>query len=68
MSLRDRASNTGQGEQGPNPTTQKEDAKKLKLKEPDVFRGERPKLRGWLVQMKIYFTLMGWLMTKTKKK
>ena len=60
MSLRDGAGNIGQGEPGPNPTTQREDAKKLKLKEPDVFRGERPKLRGWLAQMKIYFTLMGW--------
>ena len=34
--------------------------KKLKLKEPDVFREERPKLRGWHAQMKIYFTLIGW--------
>ena len=42
MSLRDGASNTGQAEPVPNPTTQREDAKKLKLKEPDVFRGERP--------------------------
>ena len=60
MSLRDGAGNTGQGEPAPNPTIQREDAKKLKLKEPDVFRGERSKLRGWLAQMKIYFTLMGW--------
>ena len=60
MSLRDGASNTAQGEQGPNPTTQGDGMKKLKLKEPDVFRGERPKLRGWLAQMKIYFMLMGW--------
>ena len=45
ISVRDGASNTGQGEPGPNPTTQREDAKKLKLKEPDVFKGERPKLR-----------------------
>ena len=60
MSLRDGASNTGQGEPGPSPTTQGDGAKKLKLKEPDVFREERPRLRGWLAQMKIYFTLMGW--------
>ena len=60
MSLQDRASNTGLGEPGPCPTTQGDGTKKLKLKEPAVFRGERPKLRGWLAQMKIYFTLMGW--------
>ena len=60
MSIRDGASNTGQGELAPNPTIQKEDAKKLKLKQPDVFRGERRKLRGWLAQMRIYFMLMGW--------
>ena len=60
MSLRAGASNTGQSEPVPSPTTQGDGAKKLKLKEPDVFRGERPKLRGWLAQMKIYFTLMGW--------
>ena len=59
MSLRDAASNTGQGEPGPSPTTEGDGAKKLKLKEPDVFRGESPKLRGWLAQM-IYFTMMGW--------
>ena len=53
MSLRDGASNTGQGEPRPNPTIQVENAKKLKLKEPDVFRGDRLKLRGWLAQMKI---------------
>ena len=60
MSLRDGASTRGQGEPGPNPTTQREDTKKLKLKVPEVFRGERPKLGGWLAPMNIYFTLMAW--------
>ena len=60
MSLREGTSNPAQGEPGPNPTTQGNGAKKLKLKEPAVFKGERPKLRGWLAQKKIYFTLMGW--------
>lgn len=31
-----------------------------KIKEPDVFRGERSKLREWLAQMKVYFRLVGW--------
>ena len=26
-----------------------------KIKEPDVFRDERSKLREWLAQMKVYF-------------
>ena len=32
-----------------------------KIKEPDVFRGERAKLREWLAQMKVYFRLVGWV-------
>ena len=31
-----------------------------KIKESDVFRGERSKLREWLAQMKVYFRLVGW--------
>ena len=31
-----------------------------KINEPDVFRGERSKLREWLAQMKVYFRLVGW--------
>ena len=31
-----------------------------KIKEPNVIRGERSKLREWLVQMKVYFRLVGW--------
>ena len=30
-----------------------------KIKEPDMFRGERTKLREWLAQMKVYFRLVG---------
>ena len=53
-------SNTDQEGTRPNLVIQGEGTKKLKLKEPNVFKGERPKLIGWLAQMKIYFTLMGW--------
>ena len=31
-----------------------------KIKERDVFRGERSKLREWLAEMKVYFRLVGW--------
>ena len=60
MSLRDGVSNTVQEEPRPSSATLVDGAKKLKLKEPDEFKGERPKLREWLAQMKMYFTLMGW--------
>ena len=36
-----------------------ETPRRPKIKEPDVFRGERSKLREWLAQMKVYFRLVG---------
>ena len=37
-----------------------ENPRRPKIKEPDVFRGERSKLQEWLAQMKVYFRLVGW--------
>jgi hypothetical protein len=34
--------------------------RKPKIKEPEVFDGERAKLRRWLAQIKIYFRAVGW--------
>ena len=40
--------------------TIKGNTRRPKIKEPDVFRGERSKLQEWLAQMKVYFRLVGW--------
>ena len=45
---------------GPAQPTIEGNTRKPKIKEPDVFRGERAKLREWLAQMKVYFRLVGW--------
>jgi len=34
--------------------------RKPKAKEPEVYRGERPKLRGWLAQLIVYYRTVGW--------
>jgi len=34
--------------------------RKPKIKEPEVFNGERSKLQGWLAQIKVYFKAVGW--------
>jgi len=34
--------------------------RKPKAKEPEVYRGERHKLRGWLAQLIVYYTTVGW--------
>jgi len=34
--------------------------KKPKIKEPSTFHGERGQLRGWLVQLSVYFKGVGW--------
>ena len=34
--------------------------RKPKIKEPDVYRGEQHKLRGWLAQLHVYFKAVGW--------
>src|SRR6195952_1948203 len=31
-----------------------------KAKEPEVYRGERHKLRGWLAQLVVYYKTLGW--------
>jgi len=31
-----------------------------KAKEPEVYRGERHKLRGWLAQLIVYYRTVGW--------
>jgi len=31
-----------------------------KAKEPEVYRGERHKLRGWLTQLIVYYSTVGW--------
>ena len=31
-----------------------------KAKEPEVYRGERHKLRGWLAQLVVYYKTVGW--------
>ena len=33
---------------------------KPKAKEPEVYRGERDKLRGWLAQLIVYYRTVGW--------
>ena len=35
-------------------------ARKPKIKEPDIYQGERQKLRGWLAQLLVYFRAVGW--------
>ena len=40
--------------------TMEGNTRRPKIQEPDVFRGERSKLREWLAQMKVYFRLVGW--------
>ena len=45
---------------GPAQTTIEGNTRIPNIKEPDVFRGERAKLREWLAQMKVYFRLVGW--------
>ena len=45
---------------GPAQTTIEGNTRRPKIKEPDVFRGERAKLREWLAQIKVYFRLVGW--------
>jgi len=34
--------------------------KKLRIKEPSTFYGERDQLRGWLAQLSVYFKGVGW--------
>jgi len=34
--------------------------RKAKAKEPEGYRGERHKLRGWLAQLIVYYRLVGW--------
>src|SRR6195952_237785 len=34
--------------------------RKPKAKEPEVYRGERHKLRGWLAQLVVYYKTVGW--------
>ena len=41
-------------------TTTEGNTRRPKIKEPDVFRGERSKLRAWLAQMAVYFRLVEW--------
>ena len=44
----------------PTITTIEGNMRRPKIKEPDVFKGERFKLREWLAQMKVYFRLVEW--------
>ena len=48
------------GQAQPTITTVEGNTRRPKIKESDVFRGERSKLREWLAQMKVYFRLVGW--------
>jgi len=41
---------------------------KPKAKEPEVYRGERHKLRGWLAQLIVYYTTVGWQNSHDKEK
>ena len=41
-------------------TTTEGNTRRPKIKEPDMFRGERSKLREWLARMRVYFRLVGW--------
>ena len=34
--------------------------RKPEIKEPDTYRGERHKLRGWLAQQQVYFKVIKW--------
>jgi len=34
--------------------------RKPKAKEPQVYRGERHKLQGWLAQLIVYYRTVGW--------
>jgi len=34
--------------------------RKPKAKEPEVYRGEQHKLRGWLAQLIVYYRTVGW--------
>ena len=34
--------------------------RKPTIKEPDTYRGERHKLRGWLAQLQVYFKAIQW--------
>jgi len=36
------------------------ESRKPKAKEPEVYRGERHKLRGWLAQLIVYYRTVGW--------
>jgi len=38
----------------------REGTRKPKAKEPQVYRGERLKLRGWLAQLIVYYKTVGW--------
>jgi len=42
--------------------------RKPKAKEPEVYRGERPKLRGWLAQLIVYYRTVGWQNGHDKEK
>ena len=33
---------------------------KPKAKEPEVYRGERHKVRGWMAQLIVYYRTVGW--------
>jgi len=41
---------------------------KPKAKEPEVYRGERHKLRGWLAQLIVYYRTVGWQNGHDEKK
>ena len=41
-------------------TTATPATRRPKLREPDLFEGDRPRLRGWLVQLRLYFATLGW--------
>ena len=65
MSLQGQPSRPAPQTENPEPaqsmiTTTERNTTRPKIKEPDVFRGERSKLREWLAQMKVYFRLVGW--------
>jgi len=36
------------------------ETRKPKAKEPEVYRGERHKIRGWLAQLIVYYRTVGW--------
>jgi len=41
---------------------------RLKAKEPEVYRGERHKLQGWLAQLVVYYKTGGWQDGHNKEK